>query len=120
MKKRQKYTKNRCKFTVGKRQAKNVLKTWVLGGSWLPFGRGFGRRFEPLGDSGPFFWHFFSCLYLEWSSKVLLEASGLDLGSISRGLGRILGGFWMDFERKFGGIWQILGYSGHFEPLKCF
>ena len=75
---------------------------------------------EPLGDSGQFFWHFVSCLYLEWSSKVLLEASGLDFGSISKGLGRILGGFCMDFGRKFGGIWLILGYSGHFEPFKRF
>ena len=58
------------------------------------FGGGFGMDLEPLG----LFWGvFFSCLHLEWSSKVLLEASGLDFGSILMGLGRILGGLWNYF-----------------------
>ena len=41
----------------------------------------------------------FSCLYLGWSSKGLLEASGLDLGSILEGLEGILGGFGEGFGR---------------------
>ena len=35
---------------------------------------------------------------LEWSSKMLLEASGLDLESILKGLEKILGMFWMGFR----------------------
>ena len=66
----------------------------VLGGIW--------SLLEPLGV----FWGlFFSCLYLEWSSKVLLKASGLDFGSILVGLGRILGGFGEDL----GGICEHSG-----------
>ena len=46
--------------------------------------------------------------------KVLLEASGLDAGSILKGLGRILGGFWENlggiFERS-GRFWSIIDYS---------
>ena len=58
------------------------------------------------------FWGlFFGCLYLDWSSKVLLEASGLGLGSILQGggtdFGRVLDGFWE-------GIWSIPGDSGLF------
>ncbi len=53
----------------------------VLGGVW--------RLWEPL---RPFFGVIFSCLYLGWSSIGLLEASGLDFGSILWGLEEILGG----------------------------
>ena len=41
---------------------------------------------------------------------MLLEASGLDFRSILIGLGRILGGFWLDFGRKFrafGLLWLL-------------
>ena len=57
-----------------------------LGTSWAPFGRVWGKFWEGFGGSWGFFgsfWKlFFSCLYVEWSSKVLLELSGLDFGSI--------------------------------------
>ena len=80
----------------------------ALGGVWLGFwldfidlGRILGRFWDGLGRVwcrllgllGLFWKLFFSFLYLEWSSKVLLEASGLDFGSVLMGLGRILGGF---------------------------
>jgi len=65
------------------------------------FGRGFGRDLEALGASWVVFGAFFSCLYLQWSSKVVLEASGLDFGSILEGLGRILGRFGEGFGRDF-------------------
>ena len=42
-----------------------------MGGVW--------RLLGPLGSSLELF---FSCLYSQWSSKVVLEASGLDFGSI--------------------------------------
>ena len=70
---------------------------------------------EPLGDSEQFFWHFVSCLYLEWSSKVLLEASGLDLGSISRGFGkdfgRVLHGFWEEISRNLVDSWLFWAFG---------
>ena len=62
---------------------------------------GFGKDLEALGASGTASGHFSACLYLEWFSKVLLEASGLDFGSILKGLGRILGGFGIGFGRDF-------------------
>ena len=58
------------------------------------------------------FWElFFSCLYVEWSSKVLLEASGLHFVSILRGLGGILGRFWIVLGMDFRGFWVILDCS---------
>ena len=61
------------------------------------FGEGFGRVWEGFGGSlailGLFFGFVFSCLYEECSLEGLLEASGLDFGSISRGLGGVWGGF---------------------------
>ena len=71
-----------------------------------------GRIWRLMGLVGLFWEVFFSCLYLEWSSKVLLEASGLDFASILRGLGRILGVFWLGFGRKFREFWLVLGYCG--------
>ena len=62
----------------------------VLGGIW-----------RLLGPLGSFLEFFFSCLYLQWSSKVVLEASGLDFGSILKGLGRIWGRFGEGFGRDF-------------------
>ena len=41
-----------------------------------------------------------------------LEASGLDFESILRGLGRILGGFWLGLGKKFRKFWLSLGYCG--------
>ena len=78
----------------------------VLGGVW--------RLWEPL---RPFFGVIFSCLYLGWSSIGLLEASGLDFGSILGGLEGIWGGFGKGFGRDFRGFWLILGYSGLFWVL---
>ena len=63
------------------------------------FGGGFGRHLKLLGPLGSILEIFFSCLYLQWSSKVVLEASGLDFGSILGCFGKILGGF----GRGFGG-----------------
>ena len=85
-------------------------------GSGALFGRGLGRV---LGEvwrlwrpRGSFFDIIFSWLYLGWSSKVVLEASGLDFGSILGCLERILGGFGEGFGRDVRGFWLILWYSG--------
>ena len=76
-------------------------------------------RFGGFGGPLGLFWSlFFPCLHLELAFgvvfKVLLEASGLDAGSILRGLGRILGGVWEGlrgiFERS-GRFWSIIDYS---------
>ena len=69
------------------------------------FGAGFGKDWRLLGLLGLFFGFIFSCLYLDWSSKVPLEASGLDLGSILRGLGD----FGMGFGESFGGFNEKMG-----------
>ena len=58
----------------------------VLGGVWSLWG-----------SLRPLFGVIFSCLYLGWSSKELLEASGFDFGSIFGGLEGILGGFGQEF-----------------------
>ena len=73
----------------------------ILGGIW-----------SLLALLGSFLGVFFSYLYLEWSSKVVLEASGLDFGSILEGLGRIWGALWEGFGRDFHGFGVVLAYSG--------
>ena len=72
-------------------------------GSGALFGRGLGRV---LGEvwrlwrpRGSFFGIIFSCLYLGWFWQVVLEASGLDFGSILGCFGGILGGFGECFWR---------------------
>ena len=69
--------------------------------TWEGFGKVLGRFWSLLGPLGLFWKLFFSCLYLEWSLKVLLEASGLDFRSILKDLGRILGGFGKDCSMVF-------------------
>ena len=77
-----------------------------MDGSGARFGKGLGRVLGGVwklwGPLRQFFGVIFACLYLEWSSKGLLEASGLDFGWISMGLGGILGGFWEGFLRILG------------------
>ena len=68
------------------------------------FWGGFGRVLEPLGASCAVLGAVFFMLVLEWSSKVLLEASGLDFKSILKGLGKILGGGWEVFGKVLRGI----------------
>ena len=84
--------------------------------SGAPFGKGLVRELGGVwslwGPLESFFDVVFSCLYLGWSSKVVLEASGFDLVSILTGLERILGGFGEGFGRDVRGFWLILGYSG--------
>ena len=91
-----------------------------MGSVWEGLGEVLGGICRLLGPLGSSLELFFSCLYLQWSSKVVLEASGLDFGSIVEGLGRILG----RFGEVLGGIlthfrefWLFLGSSmvwGHF------
>ena len=76
----------------------------VLGFTWEGFGEVLERFWSFLGPLGLFWALFFSCLYLKWSLKVLLEASGLDFRSILKGLGRILGGVWEVFGKVLRGI----------------
>ena len=51
---------------------------------------------------------------------MLLEASGLDFGSILKGVGRILGGFWVVFGMDFRGYWVILDCSELFCVIWAF
>ena len=95
-----------------------------LGTSWAPFGKVWGKFWEGFGGSwgflGCFGSSFFSCLYLEWSSKMLLEPSGLDFGSILMDFGKILGGFWEGLGgicEHSGSFWAFVDYSG---LLGCF
>ena len=78
------------------------------------FGEGFGKDSKPFELSWTVLASLFSMLAFGVVFKVLLEASGLDVGSILRGLGRILGGFWEGlggiFERS-GRFWSIIDYS---------
>ena len=81
------------------------MRFWgVLGFTWEAFGKVLGGFWSLLGPLGLFWALFFSCLYLEWSLKVLLEASGLDFSWISKGLGRKLEGVWEVFGKVLRGI----------------
>ena len=95
----------------------------VLGSIWEGSGEVLGRVWKLLGLFGLFWKLFFSFLYLEWSSKVLLEPSGLDFGSILMDFGRILGGFWKvlgGFGRNLRAFWVILGLCGLFWAVGVF
>ena len=72
-----------------------------MGSIWEGLGKLLGGIWRLLGPLGSFLELFFSCLCLQWSSKVVLEASGLDFGSILKGLGRVLGGVGEGFGRDF-------------------
>ena len=78
----------------------------VLDSIWEGLKEALGGIWSLLGSFGPLFALTFSCLFLEWSPQVLLEASWLDLGSILEGLGGILEGFWEGFGRVSEGFWE--------------
>ena len=88
----------------------------------MAFGGGGGNFWEGFGGPWGFLAIFFSCLYLEWSSKVLLEPSGLDFGSILMDFGKILGRFWEGFGRVWNlrAFWVILGLCGLFWAVGVF
>ena len=65
-----------------------------------------------MGPLGSFLGLFFPCLFLEWLLKVLLEAIGLDFGSILEGLGLHLGGLGRGLGRdleSLGASWVAFG-----------
>ena len=70
----------------------------ILGGFGEDFGRVLGRVWRLLASLGSLFGIIFWCFYLQCSPKGLLEAPGIDFGSILKGLARVLGwvlgGFW--------------------------
>ena len=73
----------------GQKALKNLI--WERLGLHLGgFGGGFGKGLEALGAFWVVLEALFSCLYLEWSSKVFLETSWVDLGSIWEGFGNDL------------------------------
>ena len=77
------------------------VKILGFGRVWEGFWHGLGRVWEGiwrfLGALKPIFGVVFLRLYLGWFSKGLLEASGLDFGSILGGFEWIMGGFWRIF-----------------------
>ena len=73
----------------------------VLGSIWEGLGEVLGGIGSLLGSLGPFFALTFACLFLEWSSKVLWEASGLNFEAILDVFGRLLDEFWEE-------IWKIV------------
>ena len=64
-----------------------------------------GGVWELLASLGSFFGIFFRCFYLQCSPKGLLEAPGIDFGSILKGLARVLGWVW----EGFGDFFKFLG-----------
>ena len=67
-----------------------------------------GTELEPLGASWVVSGALFSCLYLEWSSKALLEASGRDFDAIFARFWEVWEGSWLHFEgfgRGLGRVW---------------
>ena len=88
-----------------------------MGSIWEGLGEGLGGIWSLLGPLGSFWALLFSRLYLEWSSKVLLEAPRLDFGSIFKGLGRILGGVGEGFGKAWEGFSSILNDSGLLQPI---
>ena len=64
---------------------------WILGGFGEDFGRVLGGVWRLLALLGSLFGILFWCFYLQCSPKGLLEAPGIDFGSILKGLARVLG-----------------------------
>mgnify|MGYP005689350689 CR=1 FL=1 len=72
---------------------------WMLGGFGEDFRRVLGGVWRLLASLGSLFGIIFASLYSERSPKGLLEASGLHLSFILKGLGGVWEGFWEGFER---------------------
>ena len=65
---------------------------------------------------GEFIPHFLiSRFYLECFPKELLEAPGLDFGSILKGLGWVWGGFWEGFGRVLGEFGGFSSWTAFFD-----
>ena len=79
---------------------------------WHQFWELFSCILAPQGRLGSFFWTIVANLYSVRSPKGLLEASGLDFGSICGGFLEVLEGSGVDLGsilEGFGGIWDGLG-----------
>ena len=102
------FFKPKSRKIVKKHSSKNVF-FWactfqsILGGFGKGLGRVLGRVWRVLASLGPLFGVFFWCLYSECSPKGVLEAPGLDFGSILNGLGGVWGGFWEGFRK----VWKV-------------
>ena len=95
-----------------KKASKNdVFFACVFSSILAGFGEGFGRVLEGvwrvLASLGSLFGVFFWWLYWECSPKGVLEAPGLDFGSIFMGLGGVWGRFW----EGFGKVWKVQNCS---------
>ena len=70
-----------------------------LGGSWAPFGRGLGRSGPSFGHFSALWRCFFDVLNPSFFKHRSRMGSKRPFGSILDRFWRVLGGFWMDFER---------------------
>ena len=86
--------KKRCKFTIGKKQTKNLI--WERLGLHLGgVGGDFARDLEPLGAS----WAILGALFFVLVSRVVFKSA----------LGGFWVAFWLDFEGFGRGLGRILG-----------
>ena len=100
-----KTAKNRCKFAIGKKQAKKNLKNLIWGRLGLHlgrFGEGFGQGLEALGA----FWLVLEALFFMLVFGMVFKSA---LGTVWPGFRFDFNGFWDDFGKVLGRFWEGLG-----------
>ena len=102
---KKKSTKNRCKFAIGKNQAKKAFKNLIwerLGLHLGGFGGSFGKGLEALGA----FWVVLEALFFMLVCGVVFKSA---LGAVWLGFWFDFNGFWEDFGKVLGTLWEGLG-----------
>ena len=116
-KKLRKIEKNRCKFRLGKGQAKKALKNWI----WEALGLNLGRVWDGLGPLLGALWEVFG---LPKGSRKKFSIKLRFLMDLERVRRRFWGGFgwvWGVFWEPFGRSWCPLGSQGFFfAAVGCF